>query len=154
MRLEWLQRSSGRSSQQRFWDQERRCTLLAVIVILTFLLSNFPVITNNIAELVRSSKQRRATFVERLGFLAGNFLVNLNSASNFLIYCAIGHRFRSMFSVLFCPCLAAQSDSRRPSSRIQFAHPRNGVSALTHTVTVPQAIFSSYIAPCNGLAML
>jgi len=83
-------------------DKERRCTLMAVLVVGTFLILNFLAFVNNMLEGFRPEDELSTT-----GFLTmvciGNVLVALNSASNFFIYCALGLRFRQMFCKIFCP---------------------------------------------------
>lgn len=108
-------RSSSASNGRDRWDNERRCTITAVLVILTFVVSNLLSIVNNIMETQRQSKTEDLPM--KASIYLGNFLVCLNSASNFIIYCVIGQRFRQMFVHIFCRCCLASVSSVGNSKR-------------------------------------
>lgn len=83
-------------------DKERRCTMMAILVVGTFLILNSLAFVNNMLEGFRTEDELTTTnFLTLVCF--GNVLVALNSATNFFIYCALGLRFRQMFCKLFCP---------------------------------------------------
>uniref|UniRef100_A0A914VD52 Uncharacterized protein n=1 Tax=Plectus sambesii TaxID=2011161 RepID=A0A914VD52_9BILA len=94
-------------------DRERRCTIMAMIIIVTFVIFNLVASINNFVEAsfgepnpthepMRFVWQRAAVFI-------GNLLICVNSSSNFCIYCLFGRRFRQMCVLIFCPCLVAKN---------------------------------------------
>ncbi len=108
------------SASFRRSDRERRSTVVAVVVIATFLLCNIgPSINNYLEETggvdIRPTAPGYVT--KRTLVFLGNFFVCLNSASNFLIYCALGTQFRQMFSALFCPRLCSGTLRHRTHSQ-------------------------------------
>lgn len=77
-------------------EKERRCTLMAVLVVGTFLVLNLTANVTNCVEAFTVLAYKSLVHI-------GNLLVTLNSATNFFIYCALSLRFRQMFCKLFCP---------------------------------------------------
>lgn len=82
-------------------EKERRCTLTAVLVVVAFLVLNLMVLMNNCIEIFGHKSLRKTTTFSILVY-TGNFLIAVSSASNFIIYCVLGLRFRRMFCKLFC----------------------------------------------------
>ncbi|CCD68810.1 G-protein coupled receptors family 1 profile domain-containing protein [Caenorhabditis elegans] len=82
----------GKNNQE---EKDRRCTLMAIAMVLTFLIFNVVAAVNNLAETV---------FEVSLGFWSpiGNLLICLNSASNIVIYSLFGARFRQMCVLMLC----------------------------------------------------
>lgn len=81
-------------------EKERRCTLMAVLVVVTFLVLNLMALINNCIENFSVSTYKTTTY--SILVYIGNFLVAIGSASNFIIYCVLGLRFRRMFCKIFC----------------------------------------------------
>ncbi|CAG9530431.1 unnamed protein product [Cercopithifilaria johnstoni] len=82
-------------------DSERHCTLMAFVMILTFIVCNLLAGINQIIE---------AFFAEyshffRLRLPIANVLVCVNSASNIFIYSIFGRKFRRICATLLCPCI-------------------------------------------------
>ncbi|VDM49080.1 unnamed protein product [Toxocara canis] len=97
-----IRRSLMQVNNEKLDDKERRCTLMAIAMILTFILCNLMAGINQIIE---------AFFEEyvsyfRLRLSIGNLLVCVNSASNIIIYSLFGRKFRRMCITLLCPCIA------------------------------------------------
>lgn len=77
-------------------NETQQVTLVAFCIVLMFLCTNVLVVFNNIAE-AGNFKLTHAAAFQTLVYV-GNILVIMNSATNLLIYCAAGRRFRQMFA--------------------------------------------------------
>lgn len=92
---------------------ERRCTVMAMIIIVTFVIFNLVASINNLVETSFSepdSSEEPLRFVwQRAAVFVGNLLICVNSSSNFCIYCLFGRRFRQMCALIFCPCLVEKN---------------------------------------------
>ncbi|OZC08160.1 hypothetical protein X798_04853 [Onchocerca flexuosa] len=89
-------------------EKERHCTVMAFVMILTFIACNLMAGINQIIE---------AFFAEysqffRLRLPIGNLLVCVNSASNILIYSIFGRKFRRICAALLCPCIINRNYKR------------------------------------------
>uniref|UniRef100_A0A915CGL2 G-protein coupled receptors family 1 profile domain-containing protein n=1 Tax=Parascaris univalens TaxID=6257 RepID=A0A915CGL2_PARUN len=82
-------------------DKERRCTLMAIAMILTFILCN---LMAGINQIIEAFFEDYVSFF-RLRLPIGNLLVCVNSASNIIIYSLFGRNFRRMCVTLLCPCV-------------------------------------------------
>uniref|UniRef100_A0A915L1Y9 G-protein coupled receptors family 1 profile domain-containing protein n=1 Tax=Romanomermis culicivorax TaxID=13658 RepID=A0A915L1Y9_ROMCU len=80
-------------------EKERRSTVMAVLVVGTFLVLN---LMPNITNCIEAFDSKKSESVAPL-IWTSNLLVTINSAINFFIYCALSLRFRQMFCKLFCP---------------------------------------------------
>ena len=60
-----------------------------------------PALAYNVAYAVNSSYVQKAPAYIVLSHMR-NLLVNVNSAVNFILYCAVGHKFRRVFLQTFC----------------------------------------------------
>lgn len=83
-------------------EKERRCTLMALAMILTFIVCNLMAGINQIIEAFFAEYSH----IFRLRLPIGNLLVCVNSASNILIYSIFGRRFRRICFTLLCSCIA------------------------------------------------
>uniref|UniRef100_A0A7E4WBP2 G_PROTEIN_RECEP_F1_2 domain-containing protein n=2 Tax=Panagrellus redivivus TaxID=6233 RepID=A0A7E4WBP2_PANRE len=81
-------------------DRERRCTVMALVILSTFILFNLLAGINNIIEAFYDSPS-----FYRFRIPIGNLLVCVNSASNILIYSIFGRKFRRVCFQLLCPCM-------------------------------------------------
>lgn len=92
---------------------ERRCTIMAMLIIVTFVIFNVVASINNLLEAWLGDpdpEEEPVRFVwQRVAVILGNLLVCANSSSNFCIYCLFGRRFRQMCALIFCPCLVEKS---------------------------------------------
>uniref|UniRef100_A0A1I8END0 G_PROTEIN_RECEP_F1_2 domain-containing protein n=2 Tax=Wuchereria bancrofti TaxID=6293 RepID=A0A1I8END0_WUCBA len=89
-------------------EKERHCTLMAFVMILTFIACNLMAGINHIIE---------AFFAEysqffRLRLPIANLLVCVNSASNIFIYSIFGRKFRRICAALLCPCIVNRNYKR------------------------------------------
>lgn len=98
-----------RSKQQRKdmnvrQSRENNVTIMLVSVVMVFLVCQVPALIYNMAYAI--DMQNVSTSV---GWIilsnTRNFLVTLNSAINFILYCALGQKFRRTFVRTLCPCL-------------------------------------------------
>uniref|UniRef100_A0A1I7YWH4 G_PROTEIN_RECEP_F1_2 domain-containing protein n=1 Tax=Steinernema glaseri TaxID=37863 RepID=A0A1I7YWH4_9BILA len=87
-------------SQRRVDDKEGRCTVMALVMLSTFILFNLLAGLNNVIEAFTEYHQ-----YYRFRIPIGNLLVCVNSASNILIYSIFGRKFRHMCISLLFPCL-------------------------------------------------
>ncbi|CAJ0937585.1 unnamed protein product, partial [Mesorhabditis belari] len=85
-----LAKHSLRRSVRRRDDAERRCTIMAVVMISLFFFLNPPSLINHLIEAIMPPD--RQPFRERIPI--SNLLVCINSASNILIYCVFNRKFR------------------------------------------------------------
>uniref|UniRef100_A0A914BV59 G-protein coupled receptors family 1 profile domain-containing protein n=1 Tax=Acrobeloides nanus TaxID=290746 RepID=A0A914BV59_9BILA len=84
-------------------EKERRCTIMALVMLSTFIVFNLLAGINNVVEAFTDQSHQY-----RFRIPIGNLLVCFNSASNILIYSIFGRKFRRVCVQLFCPCLFRQ----------------------------------------------
>lgn len=82
-------------------SSENNVTVMLVAVVMVFIVCQVPALVYNFAYALDSDATTRM-FEYRMLSHARNFLVNLNSAVNFLLYCAFGRTFRRIFLETFC----------------------------------------------------
>lgn len=105
-------RTSKKKNKRHF--KEIRTTYLAIGIVITFTILNFPRIVASTIEvsntnLIIKCVENGARYVPsdsfyKLDFFARMFMV-LNSAINFIIYCAVSTAFKEAFVEEICPCL-------------------------------------------------
>ncbi|CAJ0574589.1 unnamed protein product, partial [Mesorhabditis spiculigera] len=106
-RCSMAQHSVRRSIRKRD-DAERRCTLMAVVMISLFFLCNFPSLINNFIETLSDG------LIFRHRIPISNLLVCVNSATNILIYCVFNRKFRRAIQGLIgLKSQPSDSDSRK-----------------------------------------
>uniref|UniRef100_A0A0K0FE35 FMRFamide receptor (inferred by orthology to a D. melanogaster protein) n=1 Tax=Strongyloides venezuelensis TaxID=75913 RepID=A0A0K0FE35_STRVS len=84
-------------------DGERRCTIMAAAVLLTFMVFNLPTVLNSFID-VYFGVSRKVTYFDRARVPVANMLICFNSASNLIIYSIFGRKFRRVFVKLIIPC--------------------------------------------------
>ena len=89
-------------------SRENNVTIMLVSVVMVFIVCQVPALIYNMAYAISMAT---VTTSPAWGVLSTvrNFLVNLNSAINFILYCALGQKFRRTFVRTFCPCLARRA---------------------------------------------
>lgn len=85
-------------------SRENNVTIMLVIVVIVFMLCQFPALIYNVAFAINQTKLRDSYGWEVLSAIR-NFMVTLNSAVNFMLYCAFGQKFRRIFMRTFCSFL-------------------------------------------------
>lgn len=96
--------TSGSRKSTRVMDKERqtdRTTRMLLAVLLLFLLTEFPQGILGVLSVILGQRFFRDCYI-RLGEVM-DILALINSAINFILYCAMSRQFRSTFSVLFRP---------------------------------------------------
>uniref|UniRef100_A0AC35TZH2 G_PROTEIN_RECEP_F1_2 domain-containing protein n=1 Tax=Rhabditophanes sp. KR3021 TaxID=114890 RepID=A0AC35TZH2_9BILA len=91
-------------TKQSVDEKERRCTIMAVVICIIFVLLNLPAGINFLIDMVDIKLDRNSAF-GHLRVPISNLLVTINSACNLIIYSIFGRRFRRMCTKLFCSCL-------------------------------------------------
>lgn len=91
-----------------FQWRENNVTIMLVSVVMVFIVCQVPALIYNMAYSISMETVTSSQAWEVLSTFR-NFLVNLNSAINFILYCALGQKFRRTFVRTFCPCIARRS---------------------------------------------
>uniref|UniRef100_A0AC34RQ89 G-protein coupled receptors family 1 profile domain-containing protein n=1 Tax=Panagrolaimus sp. JU765 TaxID=591449 RepID=A0AC34RQ89_9BILA len=94
-------RRSMTKTKGRVDDKERRCTVMALVMLTTFILFNLLAGINNVIEAFTDYSTNY-----RFRIPIGNLLICVNSASNILIYSIFGRKFRRVCVQIMCPCLS------------------------------------------------
>ncbi|CAG5132564.1 unnamed protein product [Candidula unifasciata] len=115
-----------RSKQQRKdmnvqQSRENNVTIMLVSVVMVFIICQVPALIYNMAYSIDMLKISNASGWVVLSNIR-NFLVTLNSAVNFILYCALGQKFRRTFMRTFCPCLIRRLPSRFQSFSFNNQH--------------------------------
>lgn len=105
-----------RSKQQRRdmnvrQSRENNVTIMLVSVVMVFIICQVPALIYNMAYSIDMHKMTAFVGWVVLSDIR-NFLVTLNSAINFILYCALGQKFRRTFVRTLCPCLMRQMPGR------------------------------------------
>ena len=77
-------------------SRENNVTIMLVTVVIVFIICQVPALVYNIAWAI-DNKYVNYVFGYQVLSTMRNFLVNFNSAINFLLYCALGQKFRRIF---------------------------------------------------------
>ena len=77
-------------------SRENNVTIMLVTVVIVFIICQVPALVYNIAFAIDNAYVNN-TFGYQVLSNIRNFLVNFNSAINFLLYCALGQKFRRIF---------------------------------------------------------
>ena len=82
-------------------SRENNVTIMLVSVVVVFIICQVPALVYNLAYAINNTYVDESYGYKVLSTIR-NFLVNLNSAVNFLLYCAFGQKFRRIFIHTFC----------------------------------------------------
>uniref|UniRef100_A0A915DN68 G-protein coupled receptors family 1 profile domain-containing protein n=1 Tax=Ditylenchus dipsaci TaxID=166011 RepID=A0A915DN68_9BILA len=94
-------RGSGHGyHQDKSADYDGKCTKMATVTIVAFVMFNWLAGMNNVIEAFDMDVPGNAYRIP-----IGNLLVCLNSATNILIFGIFGQKFRNLVRNLLCPCL-------------------------------------------------
>ncbi|XP_067665783.1 FMRFamide receptor-like [Haliotis asinina] len=91
-------------------SRENNVTIMLISVVLLFMLFQVPALIYNMAYAIDINAVQ-SSFGWKILSTIRNFLVNLNSAVNFILYCALGQKFRRTFVRIFCPKLRKNLDN-------------------------------------------
>ncbi|CAL1526988.1 unnamed protein product [Lymnaea stagnalis] len=105
-----------RSKQQRRdmnvrQSRENNVTIMLVSVVMVFIVCQVPALIYNMAYAIDMHKVTVSLGWSILSNFR-NILVTLNSAINFILYCALGQKFRRTFVRTLCPCLIRRMPGR------------------------------------------
>ncbi|GFO24998.1 FMRFamide receptor [Plakobranchus ocellatus] len=83
--------------------KEHNLTVMLIAVIVVFLVCQFPTIVDNILVAVVGEKSLKANFTYWCFYTTCTLMVLINAASNFLLYCLFGKKFRMiLLAILGC----------------------------------------------------
>ncbi|XP_046377973.1 FMRFamide receptor-like isoform X1 [Haliotis rufescens] len=91
-------------------SRENNVTIMLISVVLLFMLFQVPALIYNMAYAIDINAVH-SSFGWKILSTIRNFLVNLNSAVNFILYCALGQKFRRTFVRIFCPKMRKNLDN-------------------------------------------
>ncbi|KAK2154492.1 hypothetical protein LSH36_267g00008 [Paralvinella palmiformis] len=82
-------------------SRENNITIMLVTVVIVFMICQLPALVYNLAFSIDINMVGSDPGYHILSEIR-NFMVNLNSAVNFILYCALGQKFRRIFLHTFC----------------------------------------------------
>ncbi|XP_062616345.1 FMRFamide receptor-like [Saccostrea cucullata] len=85
-------------------SRENNVTIMLVSIIIVFIICQIPALIYNLAWAIDIQTVKISCGWNVLSTFR-NFMVTLNSCVNFILYCALGQRFRHTFIRSFCRCL-------------------------------------------------
>ncbi|KAK6185286.1 hypothetical protein SNE40_007553 [Patella caerulea] len=80
---------------------ENNLTVMLISVIFVFLVCQFPSIIDNIVVAVDPLNRRYESFIYAKFYTISTFMIEINSAVNFILYCLFGKKFRLVFLHIF-----------------------------------------------------
>ncbi|KAK0054570.1 FMRFamide receptor [Biomphalaria pfeifferi] len=92
-------------------SRENNVTIMLVSVVMVFIVCQVPALIYNIAYSISMNRVTESVSWSILSNIRNN-LVTLNSAINFILYCALGQKFRRTFVRSLCPCLMRRLPGR------------------------------------------
>ena len=85
--------------------QENKITIMLIAVVILFFFCQLPTAVSLIVSSIHTFPEKtKSWFISRGLNNIFNFLVAINAAGNFLLYCFFSQRYRKTFVTLFCPC--------------------------------------------------
>ena len=97
-------------------SRENNVTIMLASVVVVFILCQVPALVYNLAYAIDREYVENESFGYGVLSVMRNYLVTFNSAINFLLYCALGQKFRRIFLHTFCKkCI---NDTYMPMSGI------------------------------------
>ncbi|UYV62115.1 hypothetical protein LAZ67_1007859 [Cordylochernes scorpioides] len=133
--------------------QENRVTVMLICVVLLFLVCQLPTAAILLYTSLASPMDRDTDLLVRgLGNIF-NFLMAVNAAGNFVLYCLLSNRYRRTFLQVFCPCLKGRLSQLHSvyQNTVQSVVQEPGASDIVHlerTKVPPDTIISSSLASC------
>ncbi|XP_015918808.1 FMRFamide receptor [Parasteatoda tepidariorum] len=89
--------------------QESKITVMLIAVVILFLVCQLPTAITLLYKAFHHIKDRsnEDLLLRGLGNIF-NFLVAVNAAGNFVLYCLLSQKYRRTFILIFCPCLKSR----------------------------------------------
>lgn len=89
--------------------QETKITVMLIAVVILFFVCQMPAAVMLIFTSAHKFPEDSKEFLLILGLNnIFNFLLAINAAGNFLLYCFFSQRYRKTFVALFCPCIGSK----------------------------------------------
>ncbi|RWS07722.1 FMRFamide receptor-like protein [Dinothrombium tinctorium] len=111
-----LSRSSASGKFDQSSKQETKITVMLISVVILFLICQLPVAGMLIYTSVRTIPQDTNEFCLVTGLNnIFNFMVAVNAAGNFVLYCLLCQKYRRTLVKLFCPCLKGKLSTLQSS---------------------------------------
>ncbi|XP_065212722.1 FMRFamide receptor-like isoform X2 [Planococcus citri] len=130
------QMKSGISSREK---QENKITMALVAVVLLFIICQIPTTIMLLVSIFYSPPEKSAGYYYKRGLNnICNFLMCINTATNFLLYCAMSDKYRRTLIVTFLPCISRHHRAFTVSSLASYR------SSMRGSVRQPRV---SYIIP-------
>lgn len=86
-------------------SQENKITIMLIAVVILFFVCQLPTACHLLYSTLHEDFSAKELYLLRgLGNIF-NFLMSLNSAGNFVLYCLLSQKYRRTFIQIFCPCL-------------------------------------------------
>lgn len=86
-------------------SQENKITIMLIAVVILFFVCQLPTACHLLYSTLHENFTTNELYLLRgLGNIF-NFLMSLNSAGNFVLYCLLSQKYRRTFVQIFCPCL-------------------------------------------------
>lgn len=86
-------------------SQENKITIMLIAVVILFFVCQLPTACHLLYSTLHEDFTTNELYLLRgLGNIF-NFLMSLNSAGNFFLYCLLSQKYRRTFIQIFCPCL-------------------------------------------------
>ena len=141
-------------------SRENNVTIMLVSVVLVFIICQVPALVYNLAYAI-DRKYVMSNFAYNVLSTLRNFLVTFNSAINFLLYCALGQKFRRIFLHTFCrkcvkenympmsgvyqhtTLVAMPSTRRQYNNRMMSARTKTSMDAINHSSSTNQTTGTS-----------
>ncbi|XP_064480517.1 FMRFamide receptor-like isoform X1 [Ornithodoros turicata] len=110
-------------------NQENKITVMLIAVVILFFVCQLPTAVTLLYTSIRSPEPD--TDGEKLIFILGNifnFLMTINAAGNFILYCLLSQKYRRTFLQIFCPCTTSRF------ARLQSVYHYSGAPATMNSV--------------------
>ncbi|KAF8768339.1 FMRFamide receptor-like [Argiope bruennichi] len=103
--LSKVQRSSMTRGENSDNSQENKITIMLIAVVILFFICQLPTACHLLYSTLHENFDLKQLYLLRgLGNIF-NFLMSLNAAGNFVLYCLLSQKYRRTFIQIFCPCL-------------------------------------------------
>ncbi|GBM82275.1 FMRFamide receptor [Araneus ventricosus] len=103
--LSKVQRSSMTRGENSDSSQENKITIMLIAVVILFFVCQLPTACHLLYSTLHENFDLKQLYLLRgLGNIF-NFLMSLNAAGNFVLYCLLSQKYRRTFIQIFCPCL-------------------------------------------------
>ncbi|GIY20932.1 FMRFamide receptor [Caerostris darwini] len=103
--LSKVQRASMTRGETSDNSQENKITIMLIAVVILFFVCQLPTACHLLySTLHENFDDKQLYLLTGLGNIF-NFLMSLNAAGNFVLYCLLSQKYRRTFIQIFCPCL-------------------------------------------------